>query len=108
MNGIYIGAYLGKEKRCPICKKKFMVCTEEWGFKDRGKYYCSWKCLRAHENAASVYKGKAPTEKRDAIFQAFNRGETLVEICEKLDVSMSTVKYYRTRWNPGEAGEENG
>ena len=37
--------------KCPICKKEFdVLCPNLWAYKtEKGRYYCSWKCLRASE-----------------------------------------------------------
>ena len=37
--------------KCPVCKKEFDVLWPNlWAYKtEKGRYYCSWKCLRAKE-----------------------------------------------------------
>lgn len=35
-------------RKCRKCGKEIYP-TPEWAYKRNGKYYCSWKCLRAHE-----------------------------------------------------------
>ena len=37
--------------KCPVCKKQFDVLWPHmWAYKaEKGRYYCSWKCLRASE-----------------------------------------------------------
>ena len=37
--------------KCPVCKKHFDVLWPHlWAYKtEKGRYYCSWKCLRASE-----------------------------------------------------------
>ena len=37
--------------KCPVCRKQFDVLWPHlWAYKtEKGRYYCSWKCLRASE-----------------------------------------------------------
>lgn len=105
MHGIYIGAYLGKEKHCPMCGKEFYICTEEWAFKRKLKengnpiYMCSWKCARAWD---AQHERKKPGKQRcaqvDEIFRLLELGEYPSEIARATGVSVSTVHYYKDRW----------
>ena len=59
--------YLGIEKKCPVCKKKFFVrYAEEYVYKIyRGnsyKHVCSWKCLREYEKAHETSTEKKAKE----------------------------------------------
>ena len=42
----------GWQKECPICGKRFWAFAD-WayakGYKNKKRYYCSWKCLRKQE-----------------------------------------------------------
>ena len=34
-------------KKCPVCGKEFDVLWPElWGYRENGKFICTWKCLR--------------------------------------------------------------
>ena len=38
-------------KNCPICGKAFDVLWPElWRYVRNGRYLCSWKCIRQHDN----------------------------------------------------------
>ena len=103
MNGVYIGAYLGKEKKCPICGKTFYTATEEWAYKRQWKktgnyfYMCSWKCLRKWEASHQKKVGKPRNPHEKEIYEMLRAGEYPKYIAEKLGVSVSTVWYYKDR-----------
>lgn len=51
----------GREKKCPVCKKRFWA-TPEWVYRKYEKYYCSYHCIRTvdHEDRDSLtFKIKA-------------------------------------------------
>lgn len=103
MNGLYIGAYLGKEKKCPVCKKTFFVCSEDWAYKKYStvkhnpRYYCSWKCIRKWEAENEVKRGKPRCSQEQEIYRMMAGDDTPRQIAEKLGVSVSTVRYYMDR-----------
>lgn len=111
MHGIYIGAYLGKEKHCPICGKEFFICTEEWAFKRQKKknghpfYMCSYTCVRKWdaENEEKIKPGKPRCEQVNEIFDLLRRGWKPRSIANATGVSVSTVNYYRDRMDGGDA-----
>lgn len=113
MHGVYIGAYLGKEKICPICEKEFYTCTEEWAFKRKLKengnpiYMCSWKCVRKWDAEHERKKpGRQRCQQVDEIYRLLELGEFPAAIAKATGVSVSTVHYYRDRWKNG--GDKNG
>ena len=51
-------------KKCPECKKEFVITTfEQWGYKHKGKLYCSWTCLRSVQKKAKKSKAAKRREK---------------------------------------------
>ena len=43
------------ERKCPECGKVFSGRSlDDWAFKDKGTYICSWKCFRAREMRANA------------------------------------------------------
>lgn len=33
-------------RRCYLCDRLFIAYGNEWAYKDKHKWFCSWKCLR--------------------------------------------------------------
>lgn len=60
-------AIYGLEGRyCPVCGKEFHPPNEEWAYKTKDakvKYFCSWKCMRAHEKAKEEAEERAKWER---------------------------------------------
>ena len=42
-------ATLTKVHTCPRCGGAFESITDDWGYQMGGKWYCSWRCLRAQQ-----------------------------------------------------------
>ena len=109
MNGVYIGAYLGKEKHCGICGKEFFTATEDWAYKRQIKkngnpiYMCSWKCARKWDAENEPRKGGKPRcDQVNEIYDLLRRGWRPTAIANATGVSISTVHYYRDRMNGGD------
>lgn len=110
MNGVYIGAYLGKEKHCGICGKEFFTATEEWAYKRQLKkngnpiYMCSYRCARKWDAENEIKKpGKPRCDQADEICRLLRLGEYPLAISRMTGVSISTVYYYRDRMKDGDA-----
>lgn len=89
-----LDALVGKERRCKVCGKVFII-KPEWVYKkgvgDGTVVFCSWGCLRKWES-----RRKPKGEQREAVIQAIRDGLTIREICDLLSVD-SRVVYYWTK-----------
>ena len=94
------------EHRCPICDKDFYppdITT--WAYRCRQyngdeKLYCSWHCLRV-EQVRKQEKKKQRSAVAAEIFKLLSEGLRMVEIAEKLSVTIDTVKYWRAKYQEG-------
>ena len=103
----YYGTW-ANEKTCPICGKEFPVSTEEWAYKERYKnkfrYFCSWKCFRKNEQMAAEKKAnrkpvphKSAVGKADDIKSRLISGMRATDICRELNVCNASVNYWKKR-----------
>lgn len=105
-------SYSGRERRCPMCKRIFIL-YEGWVYRrNRGMkelIFCSWKCLREYEK-----NDVSPIQRRDMICQAIRDGLTNAEITSLLTVDSRQVDYWRKKIekedkeNECETGREGG
>ena len=45
-------------RKCGLCDKLFIAYGSEWAYKDRDKWFCSWKCLRRWQNENKCKRSK--------------------------------------------------
>ena len=86
-------------RSCKVCKKEFVI-HGEYAYKvakpgKRPQYFCSWKCLRKNESVGRKKKGNPKSEYADEICRMLGMGYEIAEICEKLNVTAGTVKYWK-------------
>ena len=88
-------ALVGREKKCPVCKKEF-IAHEDWvfrrkqGFKE--KVFCSWGCMRKWERGR-----QKPIERREKIVKAIMDGLNDREIAFMLDEDTTSISYWRKK-----------
>ena len=96
---------------CPVCQKGFVANDDSWAYKawlDRRHmkkvWFCSGKCFRKWENGEVTLSGRGMrlSEKKKKIWQALDDGLSISEICKLLDVTVGSVKYYKSKWVPKE------
>ena len=85
-------ALVGKERKCYVCKKPFII-TDQWVFRktygSHERVYCSWKCMRSHEKERMT-----KAERRDAIQNSLLTGRGVKETAEKLGEDPTKVYYW--------------
>lgn len=88
----------GRERRCPICKKVFILVDDGWVYKrirdQKAKYFCSWGCLCRYEQTRPkrVAKGQ-----REDMIRMLKEGKGISEIVRTLGVDRSKVIYWKER-----------
>lgn len=56
---------------CPQCGKQFTVpYPAKWAYRDKTVYFCSWKCIRAHDAGMAPTKDGVQTVPTDALTDA--------------------------------------
>ena len=96
------------DRRCPECGKKFGNWSmEDWVYRDRGQYVCSYKCQRAREKRREEEAQKAaekrtrgkltPAQKEKLIRQLVYRGMSNEEISRSTGISPQLANYYRKK-----------
>lgn len=97
----YATPFNGKERKCPICGKPFLLYEETWVYKrrinsERTKYFCSYGCM----NKFDLTRPKAQTiaaDQRDKLIQMIREGKGQAEIVRTLGVERSKVRYWMER-----------
>lgn len=99
----------GRERRCPICGKIFILVDDDWAYKRQrsgcGKmiYFCSWSCLNKYDLSRPK---KVAIEQREALIRMLKEGKGMSEIVRTLGVERSKVRYWRERVLAGEANND--
>ena len=94
---------VGRERKCPVCEKVFILADEEWAYKrirdHKAKYFCSWGCLCKYEQTMPkrVEKGQ-----REDMIRMLKEGKGISEIVRTLGVDRSKVKYWKERVVPND------
>lgn len=92
-----------REHRCPVCRKRFIVPTEEWAYKrlydHHVRYFCSWGCLNKHELTRPK---KVAGRELDRMIEMLRAGKSDTEIVRTLGVDRSKVRYWMERTAKGE------
>ena len=88
----------GRERKCPVCGKVFILADEEWAYKrirdHRAKYFCSWGCLCRYEQTRPMRVAKG---QREDMIRMLKEGKGISEIVRTLGVDSSKVKYWKER-----------
>ena len=97
------------ERKCPECGKIFGgTMLEEWVYRDKGQFLCSWKCVRSREKKRAeaelknaekkaMLKKLTPAQKEGLIRRKVYRGMTNEEISAEIGMSVQLVNYYRKK-----------
>lgn len=90
---------VGKERRCKICGKPFII-YDSWVYKKTSGgheiVFCSWGCLRKFEK---THGNKA--ELREAIVTALSAGKSVKEVSELLAEDPRKVLYWAKKMGVG-------
>ena len=84
---------VGRERKCPVCGKVFILVDDDWAYKRGGKPLCSWSCLRAYESGQKRNK----LQKREQVIQAIKDGLSNKEIMLLVGAQAKTVWYWRDK-----------
>lgn len=89
----------GKDRKCPICGKTFLLYEETWVYKrrvkgDRTKYFCSYGCMTKFDDSRP--KTLASVQ-REAIIGMIKSGHQTSDIVRTLGVDKSKVRYWQMR-----------
>lgn len=89
---------VGRERKCPVCEKVFILADEEWAYKrirdHKAQYFCSWGCLCRYEQTRPKRVAK---DQRDDMIRMLKEGKGISEIVRTLGVDRSKVKYWKER-----------
>ena len=89
---------VGRERKCPVCEKVFILADEEWAYKrirdHKAKYFCSWGCLCRYEQTRPKRVAK---DQREDMIRMLKEGKGISEIVRTLGVDRSKVKYWKER-----------
>ena len=92
-----MNALVGKERKCALCKRTFIVYPE-WAYRrfrsNRELIFCSWKCLRAFEAGTGT---KTPIERREQIIAALKDGLNVKEVALMLNEDVRKVWYWENK-----------
>ena len=90
-----MGSYItGSERRCPICKRKF-IPTNEWVYKTKTVLYCSWHCLRAAQRAKEGTSQLLTDKQKTEILDRLRSQKSCRTIADEMGISIKTVQYIR-------------
>lgn len=96
------------EKKCPVCRKKFLVHDPaEWAYRtSKGTsaiLYCSWKCIQE-----SRHNGLSRSERRDKIIAAIkaNPGMKCNDISKMIHEEFGVVAYWMKKLEREEKKDE--
>lgn len=107
--------WLGREKKCHLCGKRFLGSEDAWRFKRTQQgishilYFCSWSCIRKWdaEMEAKRKKGRKRCPQEQEIYRLLAEKEQPKLICERLGINRSTYWYYRERWVEQQEDEDS-
>lgn len=91
----------GTERKCPVCGKEFYA-IQEWAYRRKGVYFCSWGCLRKDEgrNPDRREKGSGipitEAQKRE-VFERVLRGEHNRDIACEMRISLTPIHKIRRK-----------
>lgn len=92
---------VGRERKCPVCGKVFILIDEGWVYKriqgHKAMHFCSWGCMCKHEQ--TMPKRVAAGQREDMI-RMLKEGKGISEIVRTLGVDRSKVKYWKERVVP--------
>lgn len=88
----------GRERRCPICKKVFILVDDGWVYKriqgHKAMHFCSWGCLNRYDQTRPK---KVAIEQREELIRMLKEGKGVSEIVRTLGVDRGKVKYWKER-----------
>lgn len=87
------------ERSCAICGKEFMG-YEQWVFKRNDKWFCSWGCLRQHDQKIKENRMTARRlnrQERREVEKLLEIGVNPQRIADKVGVSVQTIMYHKQK-----------
>ena len=96
----------GKDRKCPMCGKVFLLYEETWVYKrrlshDSTKYFCSWHCLQKFEKE---HPKPLAVEQREKLIELIKQGMGTSDIVRTLGVDRTKVRYWKERVGKVEDG----
>ena len=89
---------VGRERKCPVCEKVFILVDDEWVYKriqgHKAMYFCSWRCMGKYDNTRPK---KVAIDQREDLIRMLKEGKGVSEIVRTLGVDRSKVKYWKER-----------
>ena len=82
-------------QNCPVCGKAFDVLwPDQWLFNRKGRFICSWSCLRAADNKKGVEKRVKLSEREQKAVDIALEGGNPVEFLKKESKNASAAWYH--------------
>lgn len=87
------------ERSCAICGKEFMG-YEQWVFKRGDEWFCSWGCLRQHDQKTRrkrLTARRLDRRERSEVAKLLEMGVNPQRIAYKVGVSVQAIMYYKQK-----------
>lgn len=89
---------------CPMCGKAFDVLwPDHWVFKRKGRFICSWSCLRAADNKKGVEKRVKLSERDQKAVEIALEGRNPVEYLKTMGSKNPSAAWYNVKQKVKEA-----